>query len=55
MGLEPSRGVLVELVEQHELEWPRLARALLDQKAGATPTTNRLARSLRLWRSTTVI
>ena len=56
IGLEPSRGVLVELVEHHEQQRPGLAGRLLALEAcrSTTPTTNRLARSLRLWRSTTV-
>ena len=50
-----SRGVFVQLVENEKQQFVGLTALSLSSKACriATPTTNRLARSLRLCRSTT--
>ena len=55
MGGALSRGVLVQLVEHHEQQRPGGPPSpCLELLEDGTPTTNRFARSWRLWRSTTV-
>ena len=51
------RRVLVQLVEHEEDEWTRITRLLLGSSNSfltTTPTTNRFARSWRLWMSITL-